>query len=108
MTVEPTALAGVSLSEQIIFDGANPIVLDHFPGNPIVPAFVQLMHIRERVQAALNLTGERIRIKTVKFSRIIRPDRSLTLIVSAGVGPGAYRFALADGNEVATQGEFVL
>lgn len=91
-----------------VFDPALPLFADHFPGNPIVPAFHQLARITEAASLWLGIEPARIRMRGVKFLRPIEPGVLVDLLFSSRSSLIGGAFSLTSGGEIATQGEFVL
>ena len=52
----------------------------HFPGNPILPAIVQLITARESIIEQMNKTLVITKISRAKFQKIIVPDIPFTVI----------------------------
>lgn len=97
-----------TFSRLITFDGTDRIFVDHFPGNPIVPAFMQLERIRTLAAQSVGTLPERMRVKSAKFTKPIRPDRPLTVTFIATMKEGTCRFTIQDHDEIVTQGELAL
>lgn len=56
----------------------------HFPGNPVLPAFVQLLMARIMAEEARE-ASQNINIKSAKFIRSIRPGEKVTMRLKRNV-----------------------
>lgn len=77
-----------------------PIFKDHFPQNPIYPAFLQLEWVRE----SLVDMGEVDSFLNVKFLKSIVPNDTIFLMIN-NVRPFACDFTILVNSEVATKGK---
>jgi 3-hydroxymyristoyl/3-hydroxydecanoyl-(acyl carrier protein) dehydratase len=87
------------------FDGQAAVFRDHFPDEPLVPAFMQISAVRRYVTQNLKYPPEQILVRNLKFIRPLRPDEEVSLRLKSGTKAGAVRFELVRGDEVVTQGE---
>jgi hypothetical protein len=55
-------------------------VQGHFPGQPVLPAIVQIMIFRESIIQQLNCELEIIQINRAKFLKVTGPDMPLTAV----------------------------
>ena len=53
---------------------------DHFPGNPVLPAIIQLMTARESIIEQMSRDLVVIKVTRAKFQKIIKPDIPVTVI----------------------------
>lgn len=81
---------------------------DHFPGTPIVPAFVQLMEVRRAVGAWLGVSVREAQIKRVKFLQPIQPEQMVELNLEQRSLGEVISFSLDISGRVLTQGEIVV
>lgn len=86
------------------FLGGHPVMSEHFPGDPVVPAFLQLVRVREMVCAFLDTRPESVRMKSVKFLAPLKPDCSVDVWLERKVGGGVTFKLLHDGHTI-SQGE---
>lgn len=92
--------------------GSLPFFKDHFPGNPIVPAFHQLAYARTLVASWLGIKPIGIAFRSVKFLSPIKPDSRVIVCVEPKGDAKAKGFSFSltlnvDGT-VVTRGEIAL
>lgn len=87
-----------------------PAFSGHFPGNPLLPAFLQVTMVRLIVQQALALSLAPLVSERIKFAGFVRPDEKVE--VAARICPAAghwqVEFTLAKGEEKVTSGSIQL
>ena len=86
------------------FSGGHPVMSEHVPGDPVVPAFLQLLHVREMVCAFLDIRPERVRVRSVKFLAPLKPECSVDVWLERKCGGGVTFKLLHDGQTI-SQGE---
>ena len=96
-----------SLRLRWIFDPATPLLADHFPGFPIVPAFYQLARIVDATSSWFGVAPSRVRMRGVKFLKPLEPGREVDVALSPRVGARGATFTIICGDELVTQGELV-
>lgn len=97
----------VKATGAFIFTPEFPVFNGHFPGNPILPAFVQMAMIRMLVQRALGKTLRPTSVGRLKFNGMVRPEESLEAAVDIHVVEEGWRgsFVLkSEGHQVASGG----
>jgi 3-hydroxymyristoyl/3-hydroxydecanoyl-(acyl carrier protein) dehydratase len=77
---------------------------EHFPGDPVVPAYLQLLHVREMACTFLNARPESMRVKSVKFLAPLKPESSVDVWLERRSGGGVTFKLLRDG-QIISQGE---
>lgn len=82
--------------------GDHPALVDHFPGNPIVPGVVILDHIIE-MSRSCGYTVEGI--ANVKFSAPLKPDS--TCLLEIATGRSGANFTLSRNSHVLVSGTLV-
>ncbi len=98
-------LESQSSSVSFSFDGTASVFRDHFPGEPLVPAFMQLSAVRKYVARTLDHPPGQILVRNVKFIRPLLPDEEVTLRVESGTKAGHVRFELLRRDELVTHGD---
>lgn len=92
---------------QVTFDPALPLFVDHFPGAPLVPAFLQIQHVGECVAGCFGIEPTRIKVRSAKFLQPLQPGVTAQLVIEPrGASGGA--FALSVLGVVITQGELTV
>lgn len=78
-SVTPVQKTEQGWEKTYIFSNSFPGFEGHFPGNPILPAIIQLMIARESIaeQTGLNLLV--IGVTMAKFQKIVTPGVSVTV-----------------------------
>ena len=59
----------------------HPALAGHFPGNPVVPGVVLLTELLELIERQVGWTADAIRLTSVKFTAILRPDEAFLLVL---------------------------
>jgi hypothetical protein len=95
----------VEETSPITFEGSLPIFRDHFPGNPLVPAFMQMTAIRERAGILLKCDPKRVEVISMKCIRPLLPDIQALLRFHSGTKSGTIHFELLAGDNVITHGD---
>ena len=93
------------LHAKVLFPASAPFFPDHFPGTPLVPAFVQLAEVRKAVLAWDGNPAARIKVLRVKFLRPISPDQECLLQLKRVAGQRAIAFQLSYLGQEITQGD---
>lgn len=96
-----------TLRVDLTFDPGLPLFADHFPGQPLVPAFLQMHRVGECVAGWLGVEPGRIKVRTAKFLRPLEPGVAVALVVEPRGDMGGV-FALSVSGEIVTQGELTL
>ena len=96
--------------ERLVFSGQSLFFADHFPGFPLVPAFIQLEAIRKEVlkwQVPRRNDGGvcSIRMSKVKFLGPIGPDEECVLELQCKSGANSVQFRILGHGELKTSGE---
>lgn len=86
------------------FNGAHPVFKDHFPGEPIVPAFMQMALVRKVFIETYGVESNAISIRTAKFTAKLPPDTPVTLTFEPR-SPKGIAFTLSHGDVVVSSGE---
>lgn len=92
---------------QWTFPGDTPIFVDHFPRQPLVPAYLQLARLHDVAVSLIATRATRARVKSVKFLRPIRPDETLDVTCDVSRERGSMKFSIHRLGERVTYGEFV-
>jgi 3-hydroxymyristoyl/3-hydroxydecanoyl-(acyl carrier protein) dehydratase len=96
-----------SLCFQVTFDPALPLFVDHFPGAPLVPAFLQIQRVGACMVECLGIEPTRIKVRSAKFLQPLQPGVTAQLVIEPrGTSGGA--FALSVSGVVVTQGELTV
>lgn len=77
----------------------------HFPGNPILPAIIQLMTARESIIEQMDRDLLITRVTRAKFQKVVTPDIPLTVVWTLSEQEDAYVCKCVletDGNRVST------
>jgi 3-hydroxymyristoyl/3-hydroxydecanoyl-(acyl carrier protein) dehydratase len=107
MIADNSALPVVNEST-VSFDGNHPVFSDHFPGMPLVPAFMQLACVRRHAALLLGQPPNRVVVRSVKFLRPLVPDRSLKLLFRSNTQKSCMQFELMDNETRCTHGELIV
>ena len=91
-----------------VVDPGLPIFQDHFPGMPIVPAYLQLARIREEISYWLQRSSSRIKIKGMKYKQQIPPGREVLISLQREALDGLISVTVSLDGEVVTSGQLVL
>lgn len=86
-------------------NGSHPVLRDHFPSNPLVPAFMQLEAVRQLVCTWSEVSAEEIRFRNVKFMVPLLPDRDAEIVVRRVANSSTLAFSLSVDGEILTRGE---
>ncbi len=91
----------------------SPWFSGHFPGNPILPGVALLGFVQDAMQEFGHLRGKPLAIKglrRVKFTRLVRPNEHLTIILSPllETEPAEFSFQVKMENEVCCSGHILL
>lgn len=78
----------------------------HFPGRPVVPAFVQLGWVLAFAREKLRLSSQLTSISSAKFLRPLLPAGNYHLEMQYTDSLGQLRFTLRGGDELCTSGKF--
>jgi 3-hydroxymyristoyl/3-hydroxydecanoyl-(acyl carrier protein) dehydratase len=97
--------AASTLQVKLLFAASSPFFDDHFPGDPLVPAFVQLAEVRKAALAWKGLSTARIKVGKVKFLRPMSPDQEYHLILKQSEGQQSITFQISSPEQEITQGE---
>lgn len=105
--MESTQIGPDIVCSELIFSLDDPVLSDHFPSRPIVPAYTQLAKVVTCVANSLAVMPHRIRVRTVKFLRPIEPGCKLTLRIEPRVN-GSATFTISFGDETVSRGEVAI
>ncbi|OGR03136.1 MAG: hypothetical protein A2511_04590 [Deltaproteobacteria bacterium RIFOXYD12_FULL_50_9] len=72
---------GLTVIGMFIFSPDSEVFIGHFPGEPILPAVVQLTLVRLLTSRALGKGVLPAGVSRIKFSQVVKPDEPLQLIV---------------------------
>lgn len=92
------------IQRECSFSGTHPVMGEHFPGAPVVPAFLQLQQVRELACSVLDARPERVRVKSVKFLVPLQPECSVAVCLERK-SRGILAFKLLRDGQTITQGE---
>lgn len=95
------------LRVQWIFDPSLPFFVDHFPGNPIVPAFHQLSRVIDAASSWLGVIPTRMKMRGVKFLRPIEPGNVVEFTFTPSSASTGGSFSILHEGELVTQGDLV-
>jgi len=84
-----------------MFPPSHPAFDGHFPGNPILPAFLHVQIALDLLHEA-GLPARLSRVESAKFVRAVRPEESIAIELTRGA-PGEYDVVLSVGRETCTQ-----
>lgn len=87
---------------------SHPVLQDHFPLNPLVPAFIQLEAIRQLVSAWSEVSAGDIRFRNVKFIAPLLPERDAEIVMQRAANPATLLFSLSVDGETLTRGEITV
>ena len=76
----------------------------HFPGDPILPGVAQLDWAARFAKNCFNLDRGFRKLGQLKFSRLIRADSHLTLILKLDSEKGRLSFSFSEGGEMCSSG----
>ncbi len=93
-----------AIRHECSFSGKHPVMKEHFPGDPLVPAFLQLVRVREMVCAVLDTKPGQVRVKSVKFLAPLKPERPVALSMEKKTG-NMVVFRLESDGQTISQGE---
>ena len=84
-----------------------PLFEDHFPGSPLVPAYLQLAAIREEASKWLRCSTSQVKVKAMKYKRHLKPGSGVVISFEGRAGVDAREAALTvslvlDGGVVTT------
>lgn len=82
-----------------------PLLADHFPGKPIVPAYYQLAHICSLVSQWLGVVVGRVSMKSMKFLHPIEPGQVVFIVLERKPAKSAVSITLSVDDRVVTQGD---
>lgn len=91
-----------------VVDPELPIFADHFPGMPIVPAYLQLTRIREAISHWLQSSKSRIKVKGMKYRKQIPPGREVLISLQREAPHDLISVTLSLDGEVVTSGQLTL
>lgn len=101
--------APTTLSERHVVEwrceSSLPLLADHFPGKPIIPAYYQLAHIRTLVSQWLGVVVEGVSMKSVKFLHPIEPGQVVFIALERKPAKRAVSITLSVDSRVVTQGD---
>lgn len=86
------------------FSAEHPVMSEHFPGDPVVPAFLQLLRVSEMACTFLDIRPEKLRVKSVKFLAPLRPECSVDVWLERRSGD-SLAFKLLHAGQTISQGE---
>lgn len=92
----------------IRFDPELPIFKEHFPTDPIVPAYLQLARAREEAARWLGHPVSLVTVKGMKYRGLITPGREVSMRFEKRAGDDVISVSLVIDGEVATTGQLVL
>jgi 3-hydroxymyristoyl/3-hydroxydecanoyl-(acyl carrier protein) dehydratase len=92
----------------ITFEISHPIFRDHFPGNPLVPAFMQMTAVRKHAARLLECAPARVEVISIKFVRPLLPGIRASLRFQRSTKPEMLRFEILVHDDVITHGDFRL
>ena len=85
--------------------GSHPVLQDHFPGHPIIPAFMQLEAVRDLIESWEGVSPGEVRFRNVKFVAPMEPDREAEIVVNRAAGRAPMSFSISVAGEMVTRGE---
>ena len=91
--VKEWTCAGDELKAKLVFPPDAECFKGHFPGYPILPGVAQLYFVRHFAKQAFADYPETATYRRLKFQKLIRPGREISLDV-ARRGEGAFGFSL--------------
>jgi hypothetical protein len=86
------------------FNGSLQVFKDHFPGAPLVPAFMQIALIREVFFSTYGSDAKRFSFRFIKFTSQLLPDTPVTITFENRISGGT-AFTLESGEDVVSAGE---
>lgn len=108
--MEEAGTGSVSLAGLFVFPEAFPGFAGHFPGQPVLPAVIQLAAVRHLVELALDRQLVPVECRRAKFRDIARPLEELEakVILTEKEDRWLARFALRKGNAPVASGDLVI
>lgn len=85
----------------------HPVLRDHFPGTPIVPAFMQLEAVRAASEALLGGTLAEVRFRAVKFLAPLLPEQSARISLTRSESGRGVSFSMTVNGALLTKGELL-
>lgn len=84
------------------------IFKDHFPGMPIVPAYLQLARIRDEVSHWLQCSVSRVKVKGMKYRGHIIPGCEVVMSFERSSAEQLISVTLSVNGELVTNGQLAL
>jgi len=99
----------VSIVALLSFSESLDFFAGHFPGQPVFPAFLQLVLVRLLVERKLNNPLEVIAIAKTKFTSIIRPAQQVRVVVDFRKGSTEFKakFEIYCSDDLAANGSIL-
>jgi 3-hydroxymyristoyl/3-hydroxydecanoyl-(acyl carrier protein) dehydratase len=80
----------------------------HFPVESVLPGVVQVDWVMKAIEGWTGSFPHLARIEALKFKKLIRPGEKLTLRLERGADGTGFRFRLASGDTIFSEGRIVL
>jgi 3-hydroxymyristoyl/3-hydroxydecanoyl-(acyl carrier protein) dehydratase len=91
----------------LAFDESDPVFRDHFPGVPLVPAFMQLAAIRQNAAVHCQCPPECVVLRAVKFLRPLAPHQRAILRLQRLERSNTLQFEIVADEELVTHGDLL-